>query len=224
MTNSSKPYRRHNLLLQEAQVKAWYDEVCLGSESTAKNYLRMTGNFAERSGVTPTKLVEIAHDGRVKLLRDYIQAHRDENGASPASRVVKKAVISWVKFNGIDTDKLRDVSVKGSHIARREFTDLPTRENLRAAFNAATPKVRAQMALVGLSGQRLEVLGMRDVDDGLRFSAFREATFDADGQLQFAKMPAVFFVPVQLSKTDRDYFAFIGPETAEYLKAYVAQR
>jgi hypothetical protein len=30
-----KLYRRHNLLLQDAQVKAWYDEVCLGSEMEA---------------------------------------------------------------------------------------------------------------------------------------------------------------------------------------------
>src|SRR5437867_4952525 len=202
---AKKPYRRHSLLLQDAQVKAWYDEVCLGSESTAKNYLRMIGIFAERSGVTPAKLLEIAHEGRVKLLRDYIQAHRDENGASPASRGVKKAVISWVKFNGIDTDKLRDVSVKGSHIARREFTDLPTRAQLREAFNAASPKVRAQMALVALSGQRLEVLGMREVDDGLRFSAFPEAEF-VEGQLRFTRMPAVFNVPVSLSKTDNGYF------------------
>ncbi len=102
---TKKLYRRHNLLLQDPQVKAWYDEVCLGSVSTAKNYLRMIGIFSERSGVTSAKLLEITHDGRVKLLRDYIQAHRDENGASPASRVVKKAVISWIKFNGIDTDK-----------------------------------------------------------------------------------------------------------------------
>src|SRR2546426_4914563 len=130
MTKSKKSYRRYNLLLQDSQVKAWYDEVGLGLESTAKNYLRMIGIFAERSGY-PDEARGGRPRGGVTLLRNYIQANRDENGESPASRVVKKAVISWAKFIGIETDKLRDVSVKGS-LARREFTDLPTRAQLRA--------------------------------------------------------------------------------------------
>jgi len=50
---AKKPYRRHSLLLQDARIKAWYDEVVLGSEATAKNYFRMIGICSERSGVTP---------------------------------------------------------------------------------------------------------------------------------------------------------------------------
>ncbi len=221
---AAKKYRRHALLLNEPKIRAWFDEVSLGSEATAKNYLRMLGIFCEREGVTPPRLLEISDESRVGLLRKYVQAHKDANGASPASRVVKKALVSWTKFNGIDAGSLKDVSVKGSHIARREFTDLPTHEQLREAFNAASPKVRAQMALVALSGQRLEVLGMRDADDGLRFSAFPEAEFREDGKLGFTRIPALFNVPVELSKTDHGYFGFIGPQAAEYLQAYVAQR
>jgi hypothetical protein len=40
---AKKPYRRHALLLKGPKVRGWYDEVSLGSEATAKNYLRMLG-------------------------------------------------------------------------------------------------------------------------------------------------------------------------------------
>ena len=85
MTKSKKSYRRHNLLLQDSQVKAWYDEVGLGLESTAKNYLRMIGIFAERSGYSDAGTMDGAATPDfvpVRVLSSPKTARTQRNGMS----------------------------------------------------------------------------------------------------------------------------------------------
>ncbi len=223
---------RHMKLLEEPSVRAWYDQVSLGSVRTAKNYLRMLGLFCERTKTTPDGFLRMPAEKQVEMLREYVQRHRDRNGARPATKVVKKALVSWVKSNGKDARLLTDnVSTRGSHVARRDQTDLPTRSDLRRALLAATPQVRAMIGMLAFAGQRIEVLGTRleeggqSIADGLRFSDFPEARFEG-GKLIFDRRPAVFYVRSTLDKLHRKngYFAFLGPEGCDYLEAYVAAR
>jgi integrase len=110
------------------------------------------------------------------------------------------------------------------NIPRRKKGALPTQTELAKAFANARPQVRAEMAIVALAGQRIEVLGMRESDDGLRFSDFPEASFDKDGNLQFAREPTIISVRKEISKMREPYIAFLGSQGCKFLQQYVELR
>ena len=141
----------------------------------------------------------------------------------PGSGVIKKAIISWLKFNNRLTDHVRNVSVKGAHITRG-IQRLPLRDDLKRLLNIMDAKTRVAVSLIAFGGQRPEVIGTYKGKDGLQFGDLTEAHFEENGQLVFDRIPTRADVRAILSKTKKPYYFFLGPEACAYLQAYVAER
>ena len=217
------PRARHARLLEDQDVLAWHKELALGSELTANNYLRMLGKFLEEQELTPKSFLKLPSERQAALLRAYIWDDKDNLGARPGSGVIKKAIISWLKFNNRLTDHVRNVSVKGAHITRG-IQRLPSKDDLKRLLNIMDAKTRLAVSLIAFGGQRPEVIGTYKGTDGLRFGDLPEAHFDGSGQLVFDRIPTRVDVRAILSKTKKPYYSFLGPEACAYLQAYVAER
>src|SRR2546425_4306540 len=214
---------RHMELVKNPKVRDWYKD---NTESTAKNYVRTLGRFCEKTKTKPLSLLKMSGQALVDIWRDYAGTMQDKHGLRPAGATAKKALVSWLTFNGREQQAFamsKRAKTGGSSTPRREFSSLPTQAKLAAALNVAKPKVQAEMAFMAFAGQRIEVMGMREKDDGLRLSDFPEAEL-RDGQFQFRKEPTYFRVRSEISKTREWYFAFLGPEGCRLVANYINTR
>ena len=80
----AKRKREENLrLLEDPDLRRWYNSLCDGSKVTAENYLRTLGLFCARTRTTPARLVAMDDRSRDNLVEDYIHHYR--NGAAPVA-------------------------------------------------------------------------------------------------------------------------------------------
>lgn len=209
-------------LLVDRDVKRWYDNLARGSRGTADNYLRVLGRFAAAHDLTPSSFVKLKPKKREDLLADYITGMLDNDKAPSYVEVAKKAVGSWLDWNGVALTRKIRVPGTSRRPSLRE-SHIPSQEELRRVMNVADARSRTAIALVAFGGVRPEVLGTYLGDDGLRLRDFDEARL-VKGELEIPSMPTRILVPERLSKTGRPYFTFLGPEGAGYLAAYLRER
>lgn len=77
--------------------------------------------------------------------------------------------------------------------------------------------------MVAFSGLRIQVLGSYEGSDGLRVGDFPEMQVE-DDRVTFDSVPTRVVVRPELSKTEHQYFTFLGPEGCSYLQAYLKNR
>ncbi len=95
-------------LLEDPDVKRWYDNLARGSRATADNYYRVLGRFLEANDLTAKGLLRLNGTKRENLLADHISALLNANKAASYVEVTKKAVGSWLEWNGLKlTRKIR---------------------------------------------------------------------------------------------------------------------
>ena len=214
--------KRYAYLLEDDDVRRWYQNVARGSVTTADVYLRRLGAFCERRKISPRGFASMS-DGEVKaVLMDLIGELEGEGKAGSYIETVVKALRSWLSFNE------RDVRVKLKIRGARDTPTLkdervPTKEELRRIFLSGDKKTRVACVLVAHSGLRIEVLGNYRGDDGLRVKDFPEMEVK-DGRVEFKKVPTMVVVRKELSKARHQYFTFLSEEGCEYLKDYLEER
>lgn len=216
-----KRERRHARLLADPDVKKWYNNLCRGSKATADNYLSILGRFCEWGPTTPGEFVATKPKARDDSLDDWIQEMIDAGRSGSYIDGLKKAVVSWLAHHGETLH--RKIKVPG--VSRRPSMKdkyIPSPEEFRRAIDSANARARAAMALIAFSGQRLEVLGTYEGDDGVRLGDFPE--LELRGDPRFTKVPTRIEVREELSKTKKPYFAFLGPEGCDYVLAYLRAR
>lgn len=209
-------------LLDDRDVKRWYDNLARGSRATADNYVRVLGRFASSHDLTPTAFVKLKPKKREDLLADHVTTMLDEGKAPSYVEVAKKAVASWLDWNGAGLTRKIRVPGTSRRPSLRE-AHIPSQEELRRVLNVADARSRTAIALIAFSGVRPEVLGGYLGDDGLRLRDFVEAE-PPKGEFGFETMPTRILIPDRLSKTGRPYFTFLGPEGCGYLAAYLRER
>ncbi len=209
-------------LLEDRDVKRWYDNLARGSRATADNYLRVLGRFLAANDLTAQGLLKLKAKPREDLLADHISSLLDANKASSYVEVTKKAVASWLDWNGMSLTRKIRIPNAGRRPSLRD-AHIPSQEELRRVLNVADARARTAIALIAFSGLRPEVLGTYLGDDGVRLHDFVDATVARD-RLTFKPVPTKIEIPERLSKTGRPYFTFLGPEGCEYLNAYVRER
>ncbi|MHB8586878.1 MAG: site-specific integrase [Thermoplasmatota archaeon] len=209
-------------LLADPDVRRWFDNLKRGSPATADNYLRILGRFLELNDLTPKKIVALKPRERDDIVTDHITRLLKEGKTGSTAAVVKKAIISWLDWNG---KKLtRKIKVPGvNHRPTLRDAHIPTQEELKRVLNAADARARAATSLMAYSGVRPEVLGNYLGTDGLRVKDLPEALIEK-GQVVFDKVPTRLVVPERMSKTGRPYFTFLGQEGCAYLAAYLGKR
>ncbi len=207
-------------LLGDEDVRRWLENH--GSQATADNYLRTLGRFLAWCDLTPAGYVALNPKERADRLHDFVQERLASGGAPSYVQVTKKAVVSWLRHHGEELG--RPLRIKGTS-RRPSLKDahIPSQEELRRVLNVADARARTATALMAFSGLRPQVLGSYDGEEGLRLGDFPEAHADGEA-VTFETAPTRIDVPAHLSKVDRPYFTFLGPEGVEYLTAYLGER
>ena len=136
---------KYAFLLEDADVRRWFENVARGSEVTADVYLRRLGAFCKHFKLKPKQLAALSQDELYNLLLDYVSVLERAGRAGSYIHSALKAVKSWLAHNGIeirrkikirgvgDTPTLRDERVPLSK-SLGEFSCLATRRRGPLAF------------------------------------------------------------------------------------------
>ncbi|MEM3760033.1 MAG: site-specific integrase [Candidatus Bathyarchaeia archaeon] len=210
-------------LLEDADVKRWFENLAAKSIVTATVYLRTLGLYCELNETDPKAVLKVA---RTKAFRDDFtdfirRLERDGKAGSYLSRF-KKVLNSWLSYNGINV-KLK-VNIRGESDTPRIANErVPNKEELDRILRMATPRGRVSIALLAFSGLRPESIGNYDGSDGLKLGDFVEAEIHKDG-IEFNKIPSMLVIRKSLSKARHQYFTFIPQQTITYIKEYLEER
>ena len=216
---------RHFDLLNDPDVKRWYNNAKEGSQTTADTSIRRLGLFCEFVRKSPKELLELNEKERNDLLVDFVSNFRNHGNRERSGTYLQamvKPVRSWYAFNGMPIT--RKVKIKGSN-SRPSLKNerVPTQNELKNVFLSGDSRERLACAIMAFSGVRPQVLGNYRGTDGLRISDIADMEI-RDGIVSFTKIPVRIIIRSELSKKDNEYFSFMGEEGARYLKLYIEER
>ncbi len=210
------------VLLNDSDVKRWYDNLARGSRATADNYLRVLGRFLAEAALTPKAFLRQKSKERDDLLADCITSMLEQGRAGSYVDVTKKAVVSWLDWNGEKLRRKIRIPGAGKRPSLRD-AHIPSQEELRRVLNVADSRARVAISLIAFGGLRPGTMGTYLGDDGLTLRDFVEARVVA-GTFRCKTVPTRIEIPERLSKTGRAYFTFLGAEAIEYVSAYLGER
>jgi len=222
--------RRHYRLLEDRDVNLWYGNVAEGSVITADTSLRRLGLFCEFVGKSPKDLLSLPEREINDLLMEFVRDFRnvpDKNGdgkqhSGTYMAAMIKPVRSWLSFNGITATRKVKIAGQNSRPSLKNER-VPTQDELRNIFLAGDARERLACAMMAFTGMRPQVLGNYRGTDGLRVSDIRDIRVGKDG-VEILKDPVRIVIRSELSKKENEYFSFLGPEGAKYLKLYIEER
>jgi hypothetical protein len=215
--------KKYAYLLENDDVRRWYENLQARSIITATVYLRTLGRFCALTNTTPEHILDIAdtkafRDGFIDFVR---QLERDGKAGSYIVRF-KKVLHSWFTYNNITT-KLR-VNIRGEHdIPTLANERIPNKDELNRILRMATPRARVSCALMAFSGLRPQTLGNYQGTDGLRLGDFSEAEFQPN-HVEFPIIPSQLKVRRELSKARHQYLTFVSEQTITFIQEYLQQR
>jgi hypothetical protein len=162
-------------LLEDADVRRWFDNLAAKSIVTATVYLRTLGLYCELNRTDPKAIIKAA---RTKAFRDdftdFIRRMEREGKAGSYLSRFKKVLNSWLSYNGVNV-KLK-VNIRGeSDTPWIADERVPNKEELDRILRMATPRGRVSIALMAFGGLRPKSLGNYDSSDGIRLGDFVEA-------------------------------------------------
>jgi len=210
-------------LLEDADVRRWFDNLAAKSILTATVYLRNLGLYCDLNKTDPKSILKVA---RTKAFRDsftdFVRKLEREGKAGSYIARFKKTLNSWLAYNGVNI-KLK-VNVRGeSDTPTISGERVPNSDELDRILRMATPRARVSIALMAFSGLRPQTLGNYDGSDGVRLGDFVEAEIREDG-MEFAKVPSMLVVRKSLSKARHQYFTFVPQQTVTYIEEYLEDR
>ena len=221
MSDSLHPRSKYRHLLEDKDVRRWYENLVRGSPACAEIYLRNLGNFCHLMGIMPRQLARKPVAEIEDLLMDYVTSAQRKHAGSYI-RNTTKVVKSWLVHNGIQLKrKIKITGANETPTLRDER--VPTKEELRRIFLSGSKQARAACALVAHAGLRLETLGNYTGHDGLTIRDFPELKIKGS-EVSFEKIPTMVVVRSALSKARHQYFTFLTEEACDYLKDYLEER
>jgi integrase len=214
---------KYTHLLEDKDVRRWFDNLKAKSIVTATVYLRTLGLYCELNKTDPKAILKAA---KTKAFRDgftdFIRRMEEEGKAGSYLSKFKKALNSWLSYNGLNV-KLK-VNIRGeSETPTIASEKVPSKEELDRILRMATPRARVSISLMAFSGIRPHSLGNYDGSDGIRLGDFVEAEISESG-VEFAKVPTMLVVRKSLSKAGHQYFTFVPQQAITYIKEYLNER
>lgn len=214
--------RKYQFLIEDADVRRWYENVSRGSAVTADVYLRRLGSFCHSSNVTPKALLALDEGELYNLMLDCVTSMEKAGHAGSYTESVLKAIRSWLSHNGKDVR--RKIKIKGAREAPSLKEErVPTKEELKRIFLSGDKKTRVASVLVAHSGLRIEVLGNYTGKDGLTIADLPEIKIER-GAVCFTRKPTLVVVRKELSKAGYQYFTFLSSEGCDYVQDYLEER
>ena len=209
-------------ILQDKDVKRWYDNVRRGAVTTADVYGRRLRAFCEITGKDPQQLAKMTESELYQLLLDFVTGEEKKGRTGSYIESTVKSVKSWLAYN--QKFIKGKIKIRGARKAPTlENERVPTLDELRRIFLASSMRNRVSCVMVAHSGLRLETLGNYLGDDGLRVKDLPEMAIE-DGKVTFTKVPAMVIVRDDLSKARHKYFSFISEEGCQYISQYLESR
>jgi len=150
-------------LLEDAEVRRWYENVRRGSKITADVYLRRLGGLCIRNNTTPAGLARLGDGDATRLLLDQVSKLESEGYAASYIESIVKAARPWLSHNRIAlTVKIKIKGADDTPTLVNERT--PTSQELAGILRAGELDARAAAALISFSGVRPEAR-VDDVED-----------------------------------------------------------
>jgi len=215
----------HKRLLENPQVKRWYDNLSRKSELTANVYLRRLGLFCKKWCLTPADLLRKDPQEVHSLLVDTVTELEGKDYAGSYGKGFVKAVKSWLSFNNISLGerKINFTDPNDTPTLREEKAPEP--DELRRALEHACTRTRAAMALSAFCGFRPGALNDHKGTDGLEIRDLPEIQIDREAMtVTFARVPTMVIVRRGLSKSGRQYFGLLNEEGCRYLSEELERR
>lgn len=210
-------------LLEDQDVRRWYENLEAKSVITATVYLRTLGLYCNLAKTTPKQILAQAPTKKYRDgFTDFIRSMEKEGKAGSYIERFKKVILSWTSYNNLDV-KLK-VNIKGSSDTPTIADErVPTKDELSRILRMASPRGRISVSMIAFSGLRPESLGDYLGTDGIRLGDFTEAKISSDG-IEFEKVPTILLVRRALSKARHPYFTFVGNEAITYIQEYIQER
>lgn len=216
------PENKYETLLLDPDVSRWYQNVSRGAQSTADVSIRGLGRFCEIMSTSPGELAKTSENQVVNLMLDYVTKLEHNGKAGSYIESCLKPIKSWMLFNGKGiTRKIKIRNTRATTTLRGER--VPTQDELKKIFLSATKATRISCALMAHSGLRPEVIGDYLGKDGIRVGDILDMEISGE-EITFKELPARIVVREELSKSRKQYFTFIGEESADYLADYLKYR
>lgn len=214
--------KKYKKLLEDTEVRRWYENNVRGSVVTADVYLRRLGNFCEAHGLSPGDFAAKSEKELYGILLDYVGKLETEGKAGSYIGSIMRALRSWLTHN----DKMlkKKIRIRGANVfPTLKDERVPTPQELKRIFFSGDKKSRVACVLIAHSGLRLESLGNYLGDDGLTIGDFPELQVKGDS-IEFEETPMKIMVRNELSKAGHRYFTFLSEEGCEYLEDYLEER
>ena len=207
-------------LLEDPEVKRWYQNVARGSRITADVYLRRLGTFSTSHNISIRKLAEMSEQNITNLLLDVVSDMEEKGYAGSYIESNIKSVKSWLRHNRIKLSVC--IKINGTRDAPTLINEQsPTHEQLSRVFRACWLDARAAASLIAFTGMRPHVIGNYWGTDGLRPGDLLEAEIDNETKnVVFKVLPILIRVRKGLSKARHQYLTFLCEEGCRYLKEY----
>jgi len=207
-------------LLEDPEVKRWYQNVARGSRITADVYLRRLGAFCIGHNISIRGLAGLGEQEIINLLMDIVSDMEEKGYAGGYIESTVKSVKSWLRHNRVKLSVR--IKVKGAEDTPTLTNEQsPTCEQLSRVFRACSLDARAAAALIAFTGMRPQAIGDYWGTDGLRVGDFLEAEIDNENKLvQFKTIPTMVRVRKGLSKAGHQYLTFLCEEGCRCLKEY----
>ena len=216
---------RQKLLLEDAGVKRWYENLKARSEITADTYLRNFGLWLEWLNLTEEKLTYYAKEDfktLKNLISDQIRKKENEGKAGSYISTSLKPLLSFLKFNNITINLQINIKNENRNLTT-ENERIPTKKELATILRSTDTRGRLEIALMAFSGVRPETIGSYKGNNGLKISDIKDMKI-INGKIEFIKIPMEITVRPELSKARHQYLTFLSEEGSRYMKEYLNER
>jgi integrase len=148
-------------LLDDPDVRRWYDNLSRGSLRTADEYLRWLNDYCSSRGVDPNHLIdEFKQDKKTAQdrLEDYIRSLEKNRGLKPKSlNGALCAVKNWFKWFELEvTRQIKVGNVRSTPTIQEEHP--PSPEELNTILDHGNQRTRAAIVLIAYAGIRPEAI------------------------------------------------------------------
>lgn len=212
-------------LLEDEDVRRWYENLRRGSKLTADVRLRRLHLFCKQHGTSPQDLVSSGKENTRKLedlLHDCVSEMESKGYAPGYIDNTIKAIRSWLSYNYIELK--RKIKIANATIPLTlQNEKIPSKNELKDILNAATRRGRASISLMAFAGLRPQVLGKDDGSDALRISDIPDLVIEGN-EIHFTRIPAMILVRPSLSKARHKYITFLTGQGCQYLLGYLKSR
>ncbi|MDE1764413.1 MAG: site-specific integrase [Thaumarchaeota archaeon] len=226
-SNTAKKKRENKVrkMLENPDIKRWFDNIARGSPITAESRTRRLVSFCEVRNMTPMELAQLGmKDLRAvtDLLHDHITWMEQKQYAPQYIEATMTALKSWLRH--FDVQLVRRLKITNAESTPTlENERVPNGTEMAELLDRAPPREGAVISLMAKSGVRPEVLGNHNGTDGLMIKDLPDLEI-VNGVARFRQSPAKVIVRRTLSKARHQYFTFLTDGGAKRVLTYLNDR